>query len=157
MAIRADMDLLSTWVGKAPRRALLARHPEIGQAADAVAALLEAQDAGMLDAASVLRAGQVATGLRRAIGYVQETEALDIETRCALNLIKRSIRDASLVLPWPGNPAGSGQAATLTQAASDALDRLLAYDPLGGTAAYLGIMAADVAALATGLRVEEAR
>jgi hypothetical protein len=150
-------DLLTTWVGQAPRRALLARHPEIGQAADAVAALLEAQDAGALDAASTLRAGQVATALRRAIGYVQETEALDIETRCALNLVKRAVRDASLVLPWPGNPAGRGGAVALTQAASAALDRLLAYDPLGGTGTYLGILAADVVALATGLRVEEAQ
>jgi hypothetical protein len=150
-------DLLSVWVGKAAKRALLARHPEIGQAADAVAALLEAQDAGTLDAASVLRAGQIATGLRRAIGYIQETEALDIEGRCALNLVKRAIRDASLVLPWPGNPAGSGNAVRTTTAANTALDRLLAYDPLGGPGTYGGSIPADIAVAATGLRIERTR
>lgn len=145
-------DLLAAWVGKEAKIALLARHPEIGRAADAVAALLEAQDAGALDAASILRAGDVATALRRGIGYLQESEEFDIETRCALNLIKRSIRDASLVLPWPGNNAGVGSV-LLAPVAADALDRLAAYDPLGGVATYLGNMVADIGALATGIRV----
>lgn len=149
-------DLLASWVGSAARIALLARHPEIGQVADACAALIEVQDAGRLDAAGLLRAGQIATALRKGVGYIQEADpTLDVETRCALNLIKRSVRDASLVIPWPGNAAGNGSMAIrLTTVAGEALDRLAAYDPLAGIGTYLGNLTADLRALATGIRIE---
>lgn len=152
-------DLLASWVGMNARRTLLARYPQVGLAADATAAMLEAQDAGVLDRADLGRAAAIATGLRKGLGWLQESDTtLDIETRCALNLVKRGVRDASLVLPWPQNPDGDGtMTIRLSQAADEALVRLSGYDPLLGVATYLGNMLADMQALALGIRVELAR
>lgn len=152
------IDLLPAWCGPNARATLLGRYPEIALVADATAALLKAQDAGVLDRASLVRAASVATGFRKGVGYIQESDpGLPLDVRCALNLVKRGVRDASFVLPWPPNPDGAGMVVKLTQEANDALDRLENYDPFAGTATYLGVMQNDLRALATGIAIEVAR
>lgn len=152
------IDLLPAWVGQNARVTLLGRYPELGLVADATAALLQAQDAGVLDRAGLVRAAAIATGFRKGVGWVQRADPnLPIDVRCALNLLKRGTRDASFVLPWPSNPDGKGMAVALSQAGNDALDRLTGYDPLGGNASYLGDMLADLRAVASGLAITVAR
>lgn len=154
--------LLDIYSGPRARAAIVARWPEVGLAVDLLVALIMEHDAGRLDDAARRHAGRIADGVRRAVGYLQEVEAaaLPIDECVALLRVKRGVRDADLLFPWPYTPSGSGSAVEVGGPAQEALVRLRAHDPIldwtatgprypGGKAGLLG----DLRAVAEGTRV----
>jgi hypothetical protein len=158
--------LLDTYNTPLAREALLTRYPELKGAIDICGALLMAHDARMLPRADKLRGGRVAQACRQAVGVIQDDDGADLPVGqlVALNLIKKHIRDAALILPWPFTPVGDGKRLALTPAAAAAMERLVIYDPyrdglLGtyhGLGDRLAAVLADLRALADGFALRDA-
>lgn len=122
--------LLDTYDAPLAREALLTRYPELKGAIDVCGALLMAHDARMLPRADKLRGGRVAQACRQAVGVIQDEDGADLPLgqMLALNRVKKHIRDAALILPWPFTPTGDGKRLELTPVAADAMERLVGYD-----------------------------
>ena len=140
------------------RRTVLGLFPELRRAITVASVLTYLTNTEAFDAEARELACDISKALWYYTGVVQEArrETFGIAERLAVARLKQAMRDLCLSLCWPTNRNSGEYHLELDQRAIVALARLRRYDRLQGPSSYVGNMAADVLALANGVRPSRA-